>query len=103
MDGTSQTVFVQSKYTVQVGQSAHEHPAKCGGSCKWKSSDFACVHAQTSEAERIGINQIAKVLPRGNDKASDQRASLCLACNNATACHCKTRAHMSLTTFAALQ
>lgn len=27
---------------------------------------------QTSEAERIGINQIAKVLPRGNDKASDQ-------------------------------
>ena len=34
------------------------------------------MRTQTSEAERIGINQIAKVLPRGNDKASDQRASL---------------------------
>ena len=31
---------------------------------------------QTSEAERIGINQIAKVLPRGNDKSSDQREYL---------------------------
>jgi hypothetical protein len=27
---------------------------------------------QTSEAERIGINQIAKVLPRGNDRGTDQ-------------------------------
>jgi hypothetical protein len=29
---------------------------------------------QTSEAERIGINQVAKVLPSGNDKGTDQRA-----------------------------
>ncbi|CAL8470813.1 g10355 [Coccomyxa elongata] len=43
IDGVSQSIFVQSKYTIE-----------------------------TSEAERIGINQIAKVLPRGNDKGTDQ-------------------------------
>ncbi len=31
---------------------------------------------QTSEAERIGINQVAKVLPSGNDKGTDQRTPL---------------------------
>ena len=37
-------------------------------------SSSGLMHAvQTSEAERIGINQIAKVLPRGSDKSSDQR------------------------------
>ncbi|EIE22810.1 Mov34-domain-containing protein [Coccomyxa subellipsoidea C-169] len=43
IDGVPQSIFVQSKYTIE-----------------------------TSEAERIGINQIAKVLPRGNDKGTDQ-------------------------------
>lgn len=28
---------------------------------------------QTSEAERIGVNQVARVLPSGNDSGSDQR------------------------------
>ncbi|KAK9842276.1 hypothetical protein WJX81_004143 [Elliptochloris bilobata] len=43
VEGMPQFVFVQSKYNVE-----------------------------TSEAERIGINQVAKVLPSGNDKGTDQ-------------------------------
>jgi hypothetical protein len=30
---------------------------------------------QTSEAERIGVNQVAKILPSGKSSGSDQRAS----------------------------
>lgn len=29
---------------------------------------------QTSEAERIGVNQVAKILPSGKSSGSDQRA-----------------------------
>jgi hypothetical protein len=32
---------------------------------------YLCV--QTSEAERIGVNQVARVLPSGNDSGSEQR------------------------------
>ena len=31
-----------------------------------------CQCVQTSEAERIGINHVAKVLPAGNDRSADQ-------------------------------
>ena len=43
MDGTQQSIFVMAEYTIQ-----------------------------TSEAERIGVNQVARVLPAGNDSGSDQ-------------------------------
>ncbi len=33
---------------------------------------------QTSEAERIGVNQVAKILPSGKASGSDQRALSCL-------------------------
>ena len=43
VDGTQQFIFVLAEYTIQ-----------------------------TSEAERIGVNQVARVLPAGNDSGSDQ-------------------------------
>lgn len=43
IDGVQQSVFVAADYTIQ-----------------------------TSEAERIGVNQVARVLPSGNDSGSDQ-------------------------------
>ena len=35
---------------------------------------------QTSEAERIGVNQVAKVHPTGNPSGTEQRECLCRLC-----------------------
>ncbi len=48
---------------------------------------------QTSEAERIGINQVAKVLPPGNDKGTDQRT----CCIQDASRHVSLLMHMVLT------
>ena len=86
IDGHPQSVFVESKYKIEVALISRspalvpctlQHLAhSCLGSQRHQTSAAEpglILAVQTSEAERIGINQIAKVLPRGSDKSSDQR------------------------------
>ena len=85
IDGHPQSVFVESKYKIEVALISRCLLCplqKISPSTQRLYSQHRLTPAvepglfpavQTSEAERIGINQIAKVLPRGSDKNSDQR------------------------------
>ena len=45
-------------------------------SVKLHAAELPCT-LQTSEAERIGVNQVAKVHPTGNPSGTEQRECLC--------------------------
>ena len=76
VDGLPQSVFVQSKYSVEVWAACVAWLARRRRFCRpaYGGGPDTRSRLQTSEAERIGINQVAKVLPSGNDKGTDQRA-----------------------------
>lgn len=101
VDGSPQTLFVRANYAVEVGGQAAVARARQGGAARCSLSLHTGLHAplsmhvcplaglrlQTSDAERIGVDQVAKILPSGKASGSEQREWPChgLDCH---ASHC---------------
>ena len=66
-------IFVQAAYTVEVRNVTLAAIVDIRQHASDTTSHSLCMCLQTSEAERIGINQVAKVLTAGNDRSADQR------------------------------
>jgi hypothetical protein len=53
--------------------SAHMHPLLPPVAVAAAAAHCCCCWSQTSDAERIGVDQVAKILPSGRASGSEQR------------------------------
>lgn len=94
LDGVPTFTFVQAKYTIEARRFAccaalrravllacrHPEPASCRCLIRCPPASLTpplfSPPLQTSEAERIGVDQVAKILPTGANTGANQRACL---------------------------